>query len=448
MVEITGYHQSGRELVNLQRIIRSDPNLTEDYQQFDVEAAREPFVTTEDLTIVLEEDTFDHTEASPIQSPASSVISTASNPSEEFPTLPLDVDFQDTTENVTSIFDMQDVSITPAVDTTAFIAKESEDLYVNPEVEKPSPTDILINPQVSIDDETELQSPSVAPSPYPTDPPQSNLLTSIATPSPDSPLTLATPMDASKEISDKESTNKLEYSSLSSKEEEQENMSYVVVTHLPEISKDPHESISNSEEEEYLVGPGIVNTKPLRNIAENLSTTEAPEPTSTEPSGLPNFPIFYPGLRIATVLQIPEKVDPLPPNPTWPMKMNDIFSVDHQLFPQSVLQNEQPDFYPRVVLPQFKPSQSLYPDVPNSFYTFSPIIQPNQPKFRQAITTSIDPPRAPYSHPQGSSNPFYRPFESAFPKPRRLVFPPISNTRENFRFRVNWADELGQSDWA
>ncbi len=406
----TGYRQSGRKLVNFQRFIRSDANLTEDNQQFDVGANSEPFVpTTEDLAP--EDQTFDNV------------------PSEELPSL------QDTTENITPMSDIQDVSITPVVDITESIAKELEDLSVNPEDgSQPSQTDFhLINPEVSIE-EMEIQSPTA-------DPPQSNLLTSVTTALPDLPFTAAAPADASTEISKKESTNKTEYSSFSSNDEELENISYVVMTHLPEKSTDSHESHLN-EEEYHPVVPGIVKTKPLTNIAENPSTTESLQSTSTEPSDLPDFPIFYPGLRIATIPQIPAKEDPFPLNPSWPMKMNDIFSTDQQL--QSGLENQmRHQFQPRVVLPQFKPSQPLYPDVPNSFYTF----QPNQPKFRQA--SSIDPPRAPYPHPQGNSSPFhYRPFDSALPKPRRLVFPPISNTRENFRFHVNWADELGRSNWA
>ncbi|EFX85903.1 hypothetical protein DAPPUDRAFT_313721 [Daphnia pulex] len=438
-----GNRQSGRKLVNFQRFIRSHANLTEDNQQFDVGATSEPFVaTTEDLAP--EDDTFDSTESSPIQSPSSFVISTASDPSEELPSLPLDVNFlQDTTENITPMSDIQDFSIMPVVDITESIAKELEDLSVNPEDgSQPSPTDFLINPQGSIE-EIEIQSPSVASPSNPVDPPQSKLLISVTTASPDLPFTAA-PADASTEISKKESTNKTEYSSFSSnEEEEQENISNDVMTHLPEKSTHSHESISN-EEEYPVVVPAIVISKLLTNIAENPSTTEALQSTSTEPSDLPDFPIFYPGLRIATTPQTPEKEDPFPLNPSWSMKMNDIFSTDQQL--QSGLENKmRPQFiHPRVVLPQFKPNQPLYPDVPNSYYTF----QPNQPQFSQA--SSIDPPRAPYPHPQGNSSPFYyRPFESALPKPRRLVFPPISNTRENFRFHVNWADELmGRSNWA
>lgn len=440
-----GNRQSGRKLVNFQRFIRSHANLTEDNQIFDVEATSEPFVaTTEDLAP--EDDTFDSTESSPIQSPSSFVISTASDPSEELPSLPLDANFlQDTTENITPMSDIQDVSIImPVVDITESIAKELEDLSVNPEDgSQPSPTDFLINPQGSIE-EIEIQSPSVASTSYSVDPPQSSLLASVTTSSPDLPFTAA-PADASTEISKKESTNKTEYSSFTSnEEEEQENISNVVMTHLPEKSTDYHESNSNEEEYPRVVVPAIVITKLLTNMAENPSTTEALQSTSTETSDLPDFPIFYPaGLRITTTPQTPEKEDPFPLNPSWSMKMNDIFSTDPQL--QSGLENKmQPQYHPsRVVLPQLKPNQQLYPDVPNSFYTF----QPNQPKFRQA--GSIDPPRAPYPHPQGNSSPFYyRPFESALPKPRRLVFPPISNTRENFRFHVNWADEQGRSNWA
>lgn len=437
-----GNRQLGRKLVNFQRFIRSHANLTEDNQIVDVEATSESFVaTTEDLAP--KDDTFDSTESSPIQSPSNFVISTASDPSEELPSLPLDANFlQDTTENITPVSDIQDVSIMPVVDITESIAKELEDLSVNPEDgSQPSPTDFLINPQGSIE-EMEIQSRSVASTSYSVDPPQSFLHASVTTASPDLPFTAA-PADASTEISKKESTNKTEYSSFTSnEEEEQENISNVVMTHLSEKSTDYHES--NSNEEEYpVVVPAIVITKLLTNIAENPSTTEAPQSTSTEPSDLPDFPIFYPGLRIATTPQTPEKVDPFPLNPSWSMKMNDIFSTDQQL--QSGLENKmQPQYHPRDVLPQFKPNQHLYPDVPNSYYTF----QPNQPKFRQA--GSIDPPRAPYPHPQGNGSPFYyRPFESALPKPRRLVFPPISNTRENFRFHVNWADELmGRSNWA
>lgn len=487
----TGHRQStGRRLVNLQRFIRNDPNLKEDYvQQFDnIEATviREPLVPKTDEfsgDTALEQGIFDNVEASStIQTPVSFVISADSSQELRPAPLPLDVDFQDTTESLTeSITQMsdeqQDVSMTTVIfdstSTESNIAnKEFENLLLDPEIgTQSSIADILAIPQ-ALDGEMEPQSSN------PTDSPHQSL---ISVPTTDLPFIInsdaAPPVvatDASTEIS--ESTKMLEYSTFSSsnedeQQEEQENISSVVMKHLPEIATEEHGELqlnSNSdEEEEYPVTGSTSASEPLKNIAENSPTTEAPhQSTSVEPSALLDFPLFYAAVRVATV---PPREDPLPLhlNPAiWPvMKTSDSFSANQQLLAQqyddkhqSELQNEvRPQFYPEIVAPQFKPSSSLpllYPEAPNSFYTFNnPTVlqQSNQPKFRQATAaTSYGPPRAPYPHPhENNNNPFYRPFNSAPPKPRMLIFPPISNTRENFRFRVNWADQLmGRSDWA
>lgn len=268
---------------------------------------------------------------------------------------------------------------------------------------------------------------------------------------------------------------------------------------------EPHQSVSHSADEEaYPVsGPSSKETmimtatasnQPLtNNIGENppLATTEASAPThhqSTltdgEPSSNPilDFPLFYPSRIEGTVPPAVSVPDPLPAlNPVslrWPSAIvatSESFPAaadeadDQQLLTHDergqpeLEQNKRPQFYTsRPAHNKFKSSVGQdYPEVPNTFYhhPFSPsVVQPinHQSRYRQQqLDTSLHgPPRAPYPHPQqqhenkGDDSPFYRPFNSAPPKPRRLIFPPISNTRENFRFRVNWSDELGRSDWA
>ena len=422
------------------------------------------------------------------------------------PPLSLDDDFQDvystsaTDESITLVSDvLQDVTtIAPVFETIS----NTGDHSVDPEiVTLPYSTvaDILeatTTHQMIIDDEEMalLSSNPLTDHPPASDDLPATAITFVPTASSADDLSFIIPSTAMTDVLTEiqeipTQIQQLEYSSFGPNEEEGEEdgeniISLMAVKHLPgELTRakkehdEPHQSVSHSADDEaYNVG----ENPPLATTEASAPTHHQPSLTDGEPSSDPilDFPLFYPSRIAGTVppaVSVPDLLPALNPvSLRWPSAIvatSESFSAaddeadDQQLLThdergQSELeQNKRPQFYTsRPAHNKFKSSVGQdYPEVPNTFYRhpFSPsVVQPINQQSRYRQQQQASPPRAPYPHPrkqhenEGDESPFYRPFDSAPPKPRRLIFPPISNTRENFRFRVNWSDELGRSDWA
>ncbi|KAI9553455.1 hypothetical protein GHT06_021363 [Daphnia sinensis] len=175
--------------------------------------------------------------------------------------------------------------------------------------------------------------------------------------------------------------------------------------------------------------------QPVFSTSDNPTSMTLPTETSRKIS-VETLDALHPSIHLQTAVRKLVDMNPFLFNPTWPAEMG-FHSIPAQGVTQS-FGNQRSMFQTKM-----KPYRRMLPEFqldPPLYHSFSPQVHPVRLRYRQPVNDGH--PRAPYPHPHDNNNAIHRSFESASPKSRMFAFPGISSTRENFRFRVNWIDEI------
>ncbi|KZS19117.1 Uncharacterized protein APZ42_014639 [Daphnia magna] len=412
-----------QEISNFQRFSRNNTTTGQDYHE--AEATNEPFVLTTEA-FPMDQSAFNIT-TSFINQFHSDLFTPTSNQTEE----PLATDIPDLVGNITPL-PVNEEEVCETVSEEDHSVNVLESLLLDSVA--PS-TDVTVDlPSLKPTEEPELQWAFVTPF-VPQD--RSHLQMSVST----SPSDVTSSTSGVAEFRDFSSS----VPPLDVLPESQSTSiaSFELSGHIPTTSTAPPATVASAQvsiPNQSSFTPGIV-TQPVFNSLENpTSTTLATETLESQKKSFETLDPLHPSIHLQTAVRKLVDMNPFLLNPTWPTEMG-FHSIPAQRVMTQSFGNQRPTFHTKMnpyrrMLSEFQLDPPSYPGV----QSFSPQVHPVQYRYRQPVSHGH--PRAPYPHPHDNNNAIHRSFESASPKSRMFAFPGISSTRENFRFRVNWVDEI------
>lgn len=451
----------GRKIFNFQSVPRNDPATRQDNQLSEVGGLKEPVApTNEAFPVTGNQDIFNITGFS-INPYRSDVFVHTSDQTEE----PSPMDIQDSTETVISL---------PVSEEEVFqiTAEENHqglgDLLHDPDTAMVQlTTDISVNlSSLMPTEEPELQRP-VTPIIFQH---LLHLQTSGSTSHPDLSFTNDTLSageaeardipDNFKMLQEKEMVSNILGDYLLPPGEVSESQSTSTISfdpagYIPKISTPTPiivtlASLSDSNKAESLkqANPSSdIVTKPVFHPLENTASTTLPPDTSAfRKTSVETSHSFHSPTDMPMAVRKFVDINPFPLNPGWPAKMGfHTYSAPEEPMTQS-FENERftimhaKEKPHRRMMPEFQldvlPSYSSRP-----MHSFNTDVHPVQFRYRQPVFHGHQ--RAQYPHPYDNNKSIHRPFRSAPRQSRtKFAFPGISSTRDNFRFRVDWIDEI------